>query len=91
MNMDRAEERYRGCEDPVFNSFVDMVFHTLINGHLSVYEVRDASTLGMNKYAIHKPPEPIFVTKEQAEQFRRGEMMTGKPSHINELANSNTK
>lgn len=73
MCIDKAEEAYRN--QPIFTNFVDMVFHVLIEGYLSIYEVRDACTLGMNMYAARKPPDPIIITEEQAEQFKRGEFM----------------
>lgn len=62
IGMYEAERAYQ--TQPLFHRLVDMVFYGLMNGDFSVYEIRDACTLGINKYAMHKPPDPIKIDSE---------------------------
>ncbi len=61
MDTNEMERAYQ--TQPVFHSLVDSMFYSLMKGDISIYELRDACTLAMNKFADHKPPEPIVIPK----------------------------
>ena len=47
--------------DPQFHVIADQIFHFLMRGYLSIYEVRDACTYAMNKFAKQRPLPPFVV------------------------------
>lgn len=65
--MDISEMQHRYLHDSVFHALVDSMLSHLKQGHCSAYEMRDACTLALNKFAMAKPPEPIPVSGDLAE------------------------
>lgn len=62
MDMDEAEEAY--LHNSIFHETVDGLFHHLMVGDISVYELRDACTLAINKFVQRRLPESIKVPKD---------------------------
>lgn len=59
MNLAEAQKRY--LNDPLFNALVDMMLSGLMRQDYSVYELRDACTLAINKFADQRPPAPVPI------------------------------
>ena len=55
----------------MFHQLVDMMFYGLMKGEFSLYELRDACTLAINKYAEHIPPDPVLIKKEFFTKLRK--------------------
>ncbi len=81
MDMLEAERAYQ--TQAMFAHIVDTLVMALMTGHVSVYELRDACTLALNKYAVHRPPEPILIETQMTmdevnERIARGAPLSGK-------------
>ena len=60
MTTEEAHKRYLHS-DPLFSTLVDMMFSSLMKQEISVYELRDACTYAINKFADHRPPAPVQI------------------------------
>lgn len=62
MDVRQMDDAYH--TQPIFHSLVDVMYINLMNGEISVYELRDACTYAINKFAQTKPPDSITIESQ---------------------------